>query len=133
MKMLAACLAFIAAVTLWFYILRYGNFQKIRAVDRAAALTQMGDSNEGRHVIETHGCGGCHQIPGIDGAAGHIGAPLDDFRERMTIAGVLPNTADNLIRWLRDPRAIEPLTAMPNLYLSEKEARDAAAYLYSLR
>ncbi len=49
------------------------------------------------------------------------------------IAGELPNTPDNLIRWIENPPSIEPGTAMPNLGLSDKQARDAAAYLYTLR
>jgi cytochrome c1 len=37
-----------------------------------------------------------------------------------------------MIRWLRDPPAVDASTAMPNLGLSEAEARDIAAYLLAL-
>jgi cytochrome c1 len=42
----------------------------------------------------------------------------------------LPNTPDNLVRWLRDPQAVSPQTIMPDLGLGEPQARDIAAYLY---
>jgi cytochrome c len=49
------------------------------------------------------------------------------------IAGELPNSPDNLVRWIKDPKAVEPGTAMPDLGLTDDEARDVAAYLYTLR
>jgi cytochrome c1 len=55
------------------------------------------------------------------------------FSDRTFIAGEVPNTTENLIKWVRSPQSIEPNTAMPNLGLSEQEARDVAAYLYTLR
>jgi cytochrome c1 len=56
------------------------------------------------------------------------------LRGRQTyIAGQLPNTPDNLVKWIEDPPAIEPKTAMPKLGLSEAQARDIASYLYTLR
>jgi cytochrome c1 len=44
----------------------------------------------------------------------------------------LPNSADNLVRWIQHPRTIEPKTAMPDLGVSNQDARDIAAYLYTL-
>jgi cytochrome c1 len=72
-------------------------------------------------------------IPGINGAHGQVGPPLDDWSERVYIAGQVPNTTDFLIRWIEVPQAIEPGTAMPNLRVPEGDARDIAAYLYTLR
>jgi cytochrome c len=37
------------------------------------------------------------------------------------------------VAWLRNPKAIEQGTAMPNLGLTEQQARDIASYLYTLR
>jgi cytochrome c1 len=79
------------------------------------------------------GCAACHVIPGVRGADGKVGPPLTGIGSRIMIAGQVPNTPDNLIRWIRDPQAIEPGTAMPNLGVSEPTARDIAAYLYTLR
>jgi len=69
----------------------------------------------------------------VRGAHSYVGPPLNDWAERHYIAGNLINTPENMIAWLRDPQAIEPGTAMPNLDLSEQAARDISAYLYSLR
>jgi cytochrome c1 len=89
-----------------------------------------GDARHGREVIEAVHCGACHTIPGVPGAHGVIAPPLTDFAARTFIAGELPNTAANLIAWVRDPRSIEPSTAMPAVGLGDRDARDVAAYLY---
>jgi cytochrome c1 len=49
------------------------------------------------------------------------------------IAGELPNTPANLTHWIQHPREVEPKTAMPELGVTEDEAYDIAAYLYTLR
>jgi cytochrome c2 len=92
-----------------------------------------GNARDGRKVIQSAGCGACHMIPGIHAANGELGPPLNSFSRRTMIAGELPNTPDNLVRWIENPPSVESGTAMPNLGLSDKQARDAAAYLYTLR
>jgi cytochrome c1 len=49
------------------------------------------------------------------------------------IAGELPNSPENLVRWIKSPQSVEPGTAMPTLGLTDQQARDAAAYLYTLQ
>lgn len=49
------------------------------------------------------------------------------------IAGELPNSPANLVRWIKDPKSVEPGTDMPDLGLTDQQARDVAAYLYTLR
>jgi cytochrome c2 len=92
-----------------------------------------GDPARGEQAIDRHDCGSCHTIPGIRGAHGLVGPPLLWFSRRTYIAGLLPNTPENLARWVQAPRSIEAGTAMPMLGLSNQEARDIAAYLYTLR
>jgi len=55
------------------------------------------------------------------------------FAERTMVAGEIPNTPENLVKWVQNPPSIEPNTAMPDLGLSESQAQDIAAYLYTLR
>ncbi len=98
-----------------------------------ASVSMGGDPDRGHDLVESHHCGACHTIPGVTGANGVVAAPLTQFAFRTYISGELPNTPDNLVRWVRDPRSIEPKTAMPNLGLNETEARDVAAFLYTLR
>lgn len=92
-----------------------------------------GYATQGRDAIQSRHCGACHDIPGVVGAHGVIGPPLASFSRRTFVAGVLPNSPANLVRWLREPQRIDPLTAMPTLGLDDKEARNVAAYLYQLR
>jgi cytochrome c1 len=62
-----------------------------------------------------------------------VGPPLSGLVYRDYIAGVLVNTPDNLMRWIRDPHGVDPMTAMPNTGVTASDARDIAGYLYSLR
>ena len=92
-----------------------------------------GNAEHGKQLINAYGCGACHIVPGIQGARGLVGPPLLYFGQRTMIAGELPNTPDNLVRWIENPKAIEPKTAMPDLGLAADQANDIAAYLYTLR
>src|SRR5690242_4503777 len=74
-----------------------------------------GDADRGRELMRAYGCGSCHSIPGVSGADGLVGPPLGGIGSRSYIGGVLPNAPDNMLRWLRDPRAVDSLTAMPNV------------------
>src|SRR5579872_422255 len=91
-----------------------------------------GVAQRGENVILDKNCGSCHTIPGVSGAHGLVGPPLVFFGRRTFIAGQLPNNPTNLVRWIRAPQSVEADTAMPNLGLTEQQARDVAAYLYEL-
>jgi cytochrome c len=92
-----------------------------------------GDHKRGREFLERYGCGSCHLVPGIASARGQVGPPLDGIGRRSYLGGVLPNTPDNMVAWIRHPQKFEPDTAMPDLGVSEPEARDMTAYLYTIR
>jgi cytochrome c2 len=92
-----------------------------------------GDRARGAELIKQLGCGACHLIPGIMGAKGRVGPSLSQVAERVYIAGVLRNTPDNMVAWLRHPQSIVPNNAMPEMGLTELQARDIASYLYTLR
>lgn len=91
-----------------------------------------GEPGRGKAAIERYGCPACHTIPGIPGYGANVGPPLGQLAARAYLAGVLPNLPHNLVRWLQDPPAVAPRTVMPKLGVSEAEARDMAAYLYSV-
>jgi cytochrome c1 len=91
-----------------------------------------GDAGRGRRLISAYGCGACHVVPGVAGARGLVGPPLTSFAHRAYLAGSLPNTPSNLVRWIQAPQSIRPGSAMPNLEVSEPDAHDIAAYLYAL-
>lgn len=92
-----------------------------------------GDPERGELAIQRHSCGSCHVIPGVVGAAGRVGPRLNGFREQAYIAGRLPNVTPNLVRWIMNARAIDPENVMPDLPVTEAEAKDIAAYLYYAR
>lgn len=92
-----------------------------------------GDAEHGKRLVAQYQCASCHAIPGIAAAAGTAGPPLEAFGRRSYIAGRIPNLPDPLTRWLIDPPAMKPGTLMPNVGVSEAEARHMAAYLYTLR
>lgn len=92
-----------------------------------------GHPEQGKRAVVKYGCGGCHVIAGIRSARGKVGPELTTMGERAYIAGNLPNSPPNLVRWIIDPQGVEPGTAMPNLGVTEGDARSIAAYLYSLR
>lgn len=87
----------------------------------------------GQAAIERAGCGACHDIEGIDWPRGTVAPPLHDFADRALIAGQLPNRPDVLIAYIRNAPALKPGTAMPAMPISEREARDIAAFLYQPR
>ena len=92
-----------------------------------------GDPDAGRALIRHYGCYSCHTVPGVRGADALVGPPLTQFGRRSIIAGHLPNTPGNLMHWIQHPRRVSPDTAMPELDVSEGDARHIAAYLYTLR
>jgi cytochrome c len=92
-----------------------------------------GDPRRGRLALEENGCGYCHYIPGVENADGKIAMPLDDWGDRQLIAGQFPNTIENMIPWIQNPQAMLPNTTMPNISVTDQEARDMTAYLFTLR
>ena len=94
--------------------------------------TPDGDPERGGRLILQLGCGACHVIPGITGAKGLVGPPLDRMGKRVYIAGVLRNTPESMVTFLRDPQSVVPNGAMPKMDLDESQAQDIAAYLYTL-
>jgi|tagenome__1003787_1003787.scaffolds.fasta_scaffold19597779_1 cytochrome c len=91
--------------------------------------TTAPSASRGATALAEFGCGACHTIPGITGAHGGVGPPLDDLRDRAVIAGRLPNGTTTLVRWIMHPQAIVPGNAMPELGVPDAAARDMAAYL----
>jgi cytochrome c len=102
-------------------------------VEREAAAMTGGSPARGTRLIRNYGCGSCHVIPGVPGASATVGPSLQGIASRSYVAGKLTNTPANLMRWIRQPHSIDPKTAMPDLGLTEQDARDVTAYLETLR
>ena len=106
--------------------------QRHHEIEQRAAWLTGGRPAHGRELLVRYGCGSCHTIPGVRGARGMAGPSLLRFGQRTFIAGQRRNTPQNLIPWLQYPQHIEPNTAMPEMGVTDADARDIAAYLYTL-
>lgn len=93
----------------------------------------VSDAKAGAIWITRSGCGSCHLIPGIPNANGMVGPPLIHWSQRTIVAGYLPNTRDNLVRWIQHPQQLAPGNAMPEAGLTRKQASDIATYLGTLK
>jgi len=94
-----------------------------------------GDAAQGRTLFfqSQANCVSCHAIDGTT-ARGNVGPNLTHVGGRtMLAANIITNTPDNMVRWLLNPQVVKPGNRMPNLRLSEHDARDLAAYLESLK
>jgi mono/diheme cytochrome c family protein len=91
-----------------------------------------GDARAGKRAMDQYACATCHVIPGVTGAVKQVGPPLEGMASRSFIAGVLENTTENMVRWIMWPQRVSPITAMPDLSVTEQDARDMAAYLATL-
>jgi len=107
--------------------------------ERDAAALTGGDSRRGRELARHYGCVACHTIPGLPGEA-NVGPLLDRVGSRVYLGGVLINTPENMLRWLKNPPAVDPMTAMPvpktgvpPADAPDEDLRDLAAFLYTLR
>ena len=85
---------------------------------------------QGKTLMITKGCSSCHQLTKLPAAKGLVGPPLDKMASQSYIAGVLPNSRENLTKFLLDPKKFHSDTAMPTPDISEQEARHITDYLF---
>ena len=127
---------FLAALTILAIVTAVVAGISIYAETRSKAETQAetmthGHVADGRQAIIAYGCGSCHLVPGIHGANGKVGPDLTGVAQRVTLAGSLSNDPETMVRWLEHPQHLRPGSGMPELGVSEANARNMAAYLYS--
>jgi cytochrome c1 len=67
----------------------------------------------------------------VSGANGKVGPDLTHVGARAEIAGTLANDPELMVRWLMHPQALKPGSGMPEQGVTERDARDMAAYLYT--
>jgi mono/diheme cytochrome c family protein len=113
--------------------LAYKELASAPALPKVESAGGEADAKRGKRALEQFGCIGCHQIPGIVGPEARLGPTLDGIASRGMLGGVLPNSPENMARWLRAPQAFSPHSAMPMLGVTERDARDMAAHLATLR
>jgi cytochrome c oxidase subunit 2 len=96
----------------------------------AIADTQV---SAGRSAFLAQSCINCHRVRGT-AAQGGYAPDLTHLMSRQTLAsGMIPNTPENLRRWVADPQPIKPGCLMPAFGLGEREREDIVRYLLTLR
>jgi cytochrome c oxidase subunit 2 len=105
------------------------DFDRWAAVQRQRAER----SHPGEATFMSLSCINCHAVSGTK-ALGTFGPDLSHLMSRQTLgAGVIPNTAENLRKWIREPQTMKPGSLMPNMQLSDRELDQVHAYLASLK
>jgi len=108
------------------------EFDAWAAAQKAAPPEPAGLAADGKAIFAKSACVGCHTIDGV--SAGVLGPNLTHFGSRTTLAaGMWPSTPDNVAAWVRDPQRLKPGAKMPELGLTEEQARAVAAYLIGLK
>jgi cytochrome c len=98
---------------------------------RTQLVPEGGDARRGEIALRQYACTTCHRIPGLVEARSDVGPALDGIARRRYLAGRVPNTPENMLRWIVAPESIKPGTAMPNLRVRDADALDMTAYLLS--
>lgn len=91
-----------------------------------------GDVDAGRAAFNGYGCTACHTDKPLSVRRGEVGPSLERFANRVTIAGKLANTPQNLEYFIQHPQEVLPGSAMPNLNVTDTDALNMVAYLYTL-
>jgi len=91
------------------------------------------EARRGNQVFLTAGCVQCHAIRGMASQA-NVGPDLTDLVSRRMIGGaMLPNTHENLTKWIADAPSIKPGIKMPRTHIPADQLRDLVAYLEGLK
>jgi cytochrome c len=109
-----------------------GGCARLEDEEGVHALTG-GTPARGRRLVDAYGCGTCHQVPGVPGARGSVGPPLAGVARRSILAGRIQNSPGNMTQWVQHPQKLVPGTLMPELGVTDDDARDIAAYLSMLQ
>ena len=92
-----------------------------------------GIAESGKAIFTSKACTGCHTIQGIPEAQGKVGPELTHWAGNSLIADTIPNTDENLRKWLKDPPVVKPGTLMPNQNLTDSEIDALIAFLRTLK
>jgi cytochrome c oxidase subunit II len=103
------------------------DHQRQKAPEPATAQQQKGQT-----LFVSTTCVMCHAVRGTNASARH-GPDLTHLASRRTIAaGTLPNSAEFLKRWIRDPQQFKPGTTMPATNIPDADLDAIVAWLETL-
>ncbi|MCX6020699.1 MAG: cytochrome c oxidase subunit II [Chloroflexi bacterium] len=133
------CAEFCGAQHAWMHFVTFVDtpndfVQWVRQQNASPSPAADGLPARGRELFLSTTCQSCHAIRGASEPLASAGPDLTHIGSRTTLAaGVLPNTPDNLARWLRSPQEVKPGNLMPNMRLTEEDIAALTAYLASLK
>jgi cytochrome c oxidase subunit 2 len=105
----------------------------IRAQQQTPPAPSTSDEQRGLAIFQQGACMMCHTVRGTSAAA-RLGPDLTHVATRSTLgAGTLPNTPENLAKWIADPQHVKPGNRMPPTGLSPEEINAVVAYLQVLK
>ncbi len=88
----------------------------------------------GRELFRTKACVGCHSLSSMNQPKRTVGPNLAGIGTRKMIAGGwLPNTDENLKRWISKPQEVKPGVQMAVPPMTDAEADAIVAYLRTKR
>lgn len=84
------------------------------------ALLASGNAANGEKLVSTGMCIACHTIRGVPTMLGTVGPNLTHLASRTTIAaGLYPDDAQHLARWVKNANEMKPGVKMPTFGLGE--------------
>jgi cytochrome c oxidase subunit II len=106
------------------------HMQTLSGKPGGAAQGGNQDFAQGEKLFTGKGCIACHSMAAVNAPKGMVGPNLANIGSRSHLAaGTLKNTDENLARWIRDPQGIKKGVLMPNLGVTDAEAKALVAYL----
>lgn len=90
-------------------------------------------ARQGERLYQELACLSCHASEGLPGEP-DFAPDLTYVARRASLgAGVLPNSRENLARWLKDPQVYKPGSLMPDFNLTDEQVDALVAYLWRTR
>ncbi|MEY3013698.1 MAG: cytochrome c oxidase subunit [Pseudomonadota bacterium] len=109
----------------------------VKAQQEKAREPQTELEQQGKKVFSTKGCVACHSVRGVaelTQRSRSTGPDLTHVGSRTSIvANTLPNSVENLARWVKNPQEVKEAALMTNLNLTDEESTAVATYLFSLK
>lgn len=111
------------------------DFEKwIKSQQSVPVVSDDATIQKGKELFNSATCVQCHRVDGNPEAKAAIAPDLTHLADRETLgAGVLKNTPENLAKWMQNPQNFKPGAYMPNMRLTDEDAKSIAAYLESLK
>lgn len=105
----------------------------VRNQQAGAVRPRLASAAAGEQLFRSLTCINCHTVRGVD-PGGTAGPDLTHFASRAEFgSGVVPNTPENLRRWIQNPQLVKFGAKMPDFKLKPDQIDSLVAYIETLR